>query len=274
MVKTKRQPWNPLLCSYPDSDKIDKLSFEAETLYTRLIARSDDNANAPANPTLLMCMVFARRFESGLIDAAKTERLRNELVTVGLIKIYKSNSGEYLHILDCKKHLRADINLDIRYPLYIKEDTVNVSANVSANVVQKSPSTTDTTTDTTTLFCPNSAEFRLSELLLSLILSRKSDFKKPNLQQWAKGIDKMIRIDKRKPENIEAVIRWCQSDNFWQNNILSTDKLRLQFDKLELKKNGQISRSFSKDSKEAGGKSTTGRDFAEQQSKFGTTIQV
>jgi phage replication O-like protein O len=85
------------------------------------------------------------------------------------------------------------------------------------------------------IFRPNSDEFRLSELLLNLILERKPDFKKPNLQNWSKHIDRMIRLDKRTPERIEAVIRWCQADPFWQTNILSSEKLRTQFDQLEMK---------------------------------------
>lgn len=91
-------------------------------------------------------------------------------------------------------------------------------------------------------YCPNSVEFRLSELLLGLIKNRKSDFKNPDLQKWAVHIDRMIRIDKREPERIRAVIEWCQGDDFWMNNILSSEKLRLQFDKLELKmvKDGEI----------------------------------
>ena len=44
----------------------------------------------------------------------------------------------------------------------------------------------------------------------------------------------MLRHDKRKPEIIEKVILWCQGDDFWQNNILSTGKLRKQFDRLEM----------------------------------------
>ena len=80
----------------------------------------------------------------------------------------------------------------------------------------------------------NSMEYELSGLLLNLILERKPDFKKPNLQNWSKVFDLMIRIDKRTPEKIRAVIQWSQQDAFWQNNILSAEKLRKQFDKLEL----------------------------------------
>ena len=89
-----------------------------------------------------------------------------------------------------------------------------------------------------TIYCPNSIEFRLSELLLNKILERRYTFKKPDLQKWGKEINKMIRIDKRDPIEIEKIINWCQNDNFWQNNILSMSKLREQYDKLALKMAG------------------------------------
>ncbi len=87
-------------------------------------------------------------------------------------------------------------------------------------------------------FLSDSIEIQLSELLLKKILSRNLNHKKPNLQTWAKDVDRMIRIDHRTPEDIRAVIEWCQADTFWQNNILSTAKLRGQFDQLLLKMGG------------------------------------
>jgi hypothetical protein len=94
------------------------------------------------------------------------------------------------------------------------------------------------------IYCHNSVEFRLSSLLLDLILQRKADYqqskidteKKKNqyLQKWAVHIDRLIRLDNRTPDRIEEVIRWSQQDDFWQNNILATEKLRKQIDKLEL----------------------------------------
>ena len=81
----------------------------------------------------------------------------------------------------------------------------------------------------------NSEEVRLSELLLERILSRNPNHKKPNIETWARDIDFMIRIDHRAQEEIRAVIEWCQADTFWQNNILSTSKLRSKFDQLRLK---------------------------------------
>ena len=83
---------------------------------------------------------------------------------------------------------------------------------------------------------------QLACLLFDEIRKRKPDYKKPDLKKWASDIDLMIRRDHRKPERIAAVIRWCQNDSGngepkwrgWQNNILSTRKLREKFDKLDL----------------------------------------
>jgi hypothetical protein len=84
-------------------------------------------------------------------------------------------------------------------------------------------------------FSSDSVEYRLSELLFSEILKRNPKHKKPNLRSWAQHIDRLIRLDRRDTEEIERVIRWCQRDTFWQNNILSTSKLRDQYDQLILK---------------------------------------
>lgn len=85
-------------------------------------------------------------------------------------------------------------------------------------------------------FIENSDEFRLAELLFSKIKQHNPGFKPPNLQKWAIHIDKLIRIDKRAPLEIEQVIKWCQADTFWQTNILSTDKLRQKYDQLNTKR--------------------------------------
>ena len=90
---------------------------------------------------------------------------------------------------------------------------------------------------------PNSDEIRMSGLLFSFIEKRNKGHKKPNFQKWARHIDRMIRLDSRKVDDIEAVIKWCQSEEFWQNIILSTENLRQKFDQLKLKmeaENGKV----------------------------------
>jgi phage replication O-like protein O len=100
------------------------------------------------------------------------------------------------------------------------------------------------------VFMSDSIEIGLSEKLLSLILKRNENFKKPNLQSWAQTIDKMIRLDNRVPEKISSVIEWCQGDPFWQNNILSTQSLRDKFDRLALQMGSGASRVNKKTGRE------------------------
>jgi len=84
-------------------------------------------------------------------------------------------------------------------------------------------------------YSPNSDEVRMAELLFSFILERHPTHRKPDMQKWDMYIDRMIRLDKRSVENIEKIINWCQSDEFWRKAVLSTEKLRKQFDTLWIK---------------------------------------
>lgn len=56
-------------------------------------------------------------------------------------------------------------------------------------------------------------------------------------RSWAVEIDKLIRLDKAKPEDIEAIINWLYKSEgrnalFWRKNILSAAKLKKQYDTL------------------------------------------
>jgi len=88
-------------------------------------------------------------------------------------------------------------------------------------------------------FLPDSQEIRLSELLFSLMRENNPGAKSPDFQEWGHSIDRAIRLDKRTPAEIERIIRWSQAHYFWHTNILSTAKLRKQFDTLVLKANAK-----------------------------------
>lgn len=81
--------------------------------------------------------------------------------------------------------------------------------------------------------CSAEAE-RLSLFLFEKIKETKPDLKQPNLKSWKVELDRMIRIDNRDPEKMEKVMSWLPTAEFWRANILSADKFRKQFDKLEL----------------------------------------
>ncbi len=83
---------------------------------------------------------------------------------------------------------------------------------------------------------PSVESYQLSERLKREIAKRDPHSKAaklPDTTHWARDIDKLIRIDGRRVEEIEAVIVWCQSNGcFWGPNILSGRQLRERFDQL------------------------------------------
>lgn len=60
---------------------------------------------------------------------------------------------------------------------------------------------------------------------------------------WVIDMEKINRLDERPWSEIEAVIVWCQQDDFWRSNILSPSKLRKQFPKLLLGMNRKPGKS-------------------------------
>ncbi len=92
----------------------------------------------------------------------------------------------------------------------------------------------------------NAIAFRLASSLFKSIQSFKADFKEPKLELWAKDIDRMIRIDKRDPKEIEIIISWLPSHEFWKSQILSGGSLREKFDKLQMEREKQSSQDLIK----------------------------
>ena len=87
---------------------------------------------------------------------------------------------------------------------------------------------------------------RLAHLLYDL--HRQSDphftTSQKHIEQWAKDIEKLNRIDKRSYEDIEKVIRWAKTaDNFWCPNIISGSKLREKYPRVFLQMQQQYARS-------------------------------
>ena len=93
-------------------------------------------------------------------------------------------------------------------------------------------------------FDDESVEIQLARFMIKEMLRVKPDSRVPkdnikSLQNWAKHIDYMIRLDNRKPREIAELFRWAQEDSFWCSNIRSPRKLREKWDSLELQMNNR-----------------------------------
>lgn len=87
-------------------------------------------------------------------------------------------------------------------------------------------------------FDDDSIPMRLAKHLQKEILARDPNTKIPkDLTTWAVEADRMIRLDKRDAQEAANLITWAQNDPFWNSNILSMKKFRLQYDKLHRQAN-------------------------------------
>jgi hypothetical protein len=108
---------------------------------------------------------------------------------------------------------------------------------IGANAPPVDASATHDVGEKLKVFGEDTQEYQLASHLRSKILERNPTARVPGLSPcslapWAKHIDRMIRIDHRGGEDIRRVIDFCQSDTFWQDNVLSTQKLREKYDTL------------------------------------------
>jgi len=77
---------------------------------------------------------------------------------------------------------------------------------------------------------------RLGELLFELVQKRDPKAKPPDMDRWARDMDRLFSGDNpRTPDEVEAVIRWAQEDPFWSGIILSPKRLRTRFTQIILK---------------------------------------
>lgn len=106
-----RERWNPLLKSYPDSERVNAVSISAETMFTRLIAKADDYGNYWAHPRELLGGLYRKRWKKQQVTENDMVRWRNELDTCMeglLIAFYSVNGEDYLHVLNPRRRLRGD----------------------------------------------------------------------------------------------------------------------------------------------------------------------
>ena len=78
----------------------------------------------------------------------------------------------------------------------------------------------------------DSPYLKLAEYLYKRVKENNSKAPVPNFQGWADDIRKLVELDDNTVDEVKEVIDWCQSDDFWKNNVMSANKLRVQFPKL------------------------------------------
>lgn len=154
-MSTRRRSYNPLLKSYPDSEKINSVSEGAECLYCRLIAQSDDAGRYYADPRVVLAKLFTHRMVAGLTVEEVASRL-DELEASSLIKRYEVDGKKYLQIVEVVKALRKDLTLQFFCPEPVTD--VQRLCNETATDVQRSCNGIRSLNSIETLRQPNPTE--------------------------------------------------------------------------------------------------------------------
>lgn len=87
---------------------------------------------------------------------------------------------------------------------------------------------------------------KLAILLLKLI-RKNQNIKEPDLDKWANTIRLTIESDKRTGKEVQDMIVWATSNDFWSGVILSPTSLRKHFDKMAIQKNKRKQQNISND---------------------------
>ena len=92
-----------ILRDWTDSEIIDKLRFEEEVLFTRLIMKADDFGNYHAKPQLIKSLLFP--LKDG-IRVSDIDRWLKNIEAAGLIRSYTHNGSPFLNIVKFGQRLR------------------------------------------------------------------------------------------------------------------------------------------------------------------------
>jgi len=112
----RSRAYNALLKSYPFSEKVNSVSIGAETLYTRLLAQSDDGACYFGHPRMILGQLFPHRMVANQVTDQDIEGWLTELADVGLIELYTVGDKRYVHLVGCFKSTRKDVKPIHRFP--------------------------------------------------------------------------------------------------------------------------------------------------------------
>ena len=97
------------------------------------------------------------------------------------------------------------------------------------------------TIDNITIDKDNKEYMSLASLLKDKIIGNnpKAKVTVVQVQKWAGVVRLMVEKDNRTLDEIKDIIVLSQAHDFWHKNILGMEKLRKQFDRLTLEKNGK-----------------------------------
>lgn len=211
-----------------DSDAFLDMPATTQLLYFHLSMRADDDGFIN-KPKTIMRMIGSKDDDLNLLIAKKfLIPFESGVVVIKHWKIHnyiRKDTYCETKYKDEKSQLEFDENNAYKLSSTIRQRTVDGTV----TQVRLGKVSIGKEKDNNVSFANETIEFKLANLLYQSILGNDEKFKEPDLSKWSEHIDKLMRIDQRSVKEIEDVIRFASTNDFWKSNILSTAKLRKQF---------------------------------------------
>ena len=193
----------------------------------RMIGASDDDLK------LLIAKQFLIPFDTGIV-VIRDWKIHNYIQKDRYTETFYKHEKAMLETTDNKQYQVMDTeciqdvsSLDTQVRLgkdRLGKDRLDIDKEIDSNNSQQSQKR----------YADDSQYMEAAVYLFEKIKERLPNKKEPDFQKWADEVRKTVELDGIPIERYKQVLDWSQNDDFWQANILSTNKLRKQFDTIYL----------------------------------------
>lgn len=182
----------------------------------------------------------------------------NELKDKGYVARYAVKDKKTKKILRWETIVRENVDLSINEPLVdfpqvekpqVEKPQVEnqkLQSTYITNNLDKQNTNSNNSQQSQKRYADDSQYMKAAVYLFEKIKERLPNKKEPDFQNWADEVRKTVELDGVPIERYKQVLDWSQNDDFWQANILSTNKLRKQFDTIYLQMQRDSKQSTSK----------------------------
>ncbi len=235
---------NPIVCK--DSDHIAVWMFLLLNATHRDLVRYFGKELITLKPGQLITgrKAIAKHFN---LTESKVERILKRLKNEQLIEQRANTSGRLITIRNWEVYQNENEQQN-EQRVNNERTTSEQRANTNKNIrIKEHKNNNDINNTRSHKFGEGSVEFEVAKKMINILLSIKPDAREPNAYTWANDIDKLIRLDKRTPEQIVWLFNWAQTNEFWTAYVRSPRKLREKWDTLQLQATRKIKKKTSDD---------------------------
>ncbi|MFS0927881.1 hypothetical protein [Enterococcus durans] len=160
----------------------------------------------------------------------------------GMLSISSTPKYSVISINKWEDYQSSDQHLSSDRPAPVQHLSTNKNDKNDKNDKNNNPSNSRKTRE----YADDDPNKKLAILLLKLI-RKNQNIKEPDLDKWANTIRLTIESDKRTGREVQDMIVWATSNDFWSGVILSPTSLRKHFDKMAIQKNKRKQQNISND---------------------------